>query len=352
MKKLIFFLSMALAVTAAQPKKKIVVVGFPEEIVRQLRGVTSGAEIVSVLPLKSPGVTAVSPASPRTPEERQELLRQVADADGFIGAPTREVIQAARQLKWVQIPSAGVENYRYPELLESSIVVTNFQKVASPAIADHGMGMLLALTRRLNYFIAARTEERWVRQPYNLIELQGMTAVVIGVGGIGSHVAVRAWASGMKVIGVDPRDINPSPYLQKVVYPDRLNTVLGEADVVFLCAPLTPDTENMLGPPQFARMKKGSYFIALSRGRLYSLDALVEALRSGHLAGAGLDVANPEPLPKGHPLWKFENVIITPHIATQSQHELTRQIEVMKENITRFVNGEPLIYVVDKRKGY
>jgi phosphoglycerate dehydrogenase-like enzyme len=352
LKKLTVLLLVAASLLFAQAKKKIVVVGFPDQVTNELRSVSPGAEIVSVLAPRTPGVTAVAPVSPRTSEDRAELLRQVADADGFIGAPTREVIQAAKKLKWVQIPSAGVEAYRYPELIDSNIVMTNFQKVASPGIADHAMGMLLALTRRLNYFITARTQENWVRQPYGLLELQGMTAVVIGVGGIGSNVAVRAWAAGMKVIGVDPRDISPAPYIQRTVYPDRLDSVLPEADVVFVCAPDTPESKNMLGPKQFDLMKKGSFFIAVSRGGLYSLDALVNALKSGKVAGAGVDVTSLEPLPKGHPLWKFENVIITPHIATQSQHELTRQLEVMKENIARFVKGEPLKYVVDKRKGY
>jgi phosphoglycerate dehydrogenase-like enzyme len=156
----------------------------------------------------------------------------------------------------------------------------------------------------------------------------------------------------MKVIGVDPRDISPTPFVERTVYPDRLDSVLPEADVVFICAPDTPASRGMMGPKQFGLMKQGSYFIAVSRGRLYDMDALVNALKSGKLAGACVDVTNPEPLPKGHPLWKFENVIITPHIATRSQDELRRQIDVVKENIARFVNGEPLKYVVDKRKGY
>lgn len=352
MKKLIVLAFVVASFVCAQGRKKIVVVGFPDQVTEELRSVSPGAEIVSVMPRNEPGVTAVTPATARTPEDRAELLRQVADADGFIGAPSREVIQAAKKLQWVQIPSAGVENYRYPELINSDIVMTNFQKVASPAIADHAMGMLLALTRNLTYFIETRTQEEWVRRPYKLIELQGMTAVVVGAGGIGSNVAVRAWAAGMTVIAVDPRDINPAPYIQRQVYPDQLDEVLPEADVVFMCVPATTESENMMGQKQFGLMKEGSYFIAVSRGRVYELDALVGALANGRLAGAGVDVANPEPLPKGHPLWKFPNVVLTPHIATMSQNELKRQIEVMKTNVARFVEGASLMYVVDKEKGY
>jgi hypothetical protein len=149
-----------------------------------------------------------------------------------------------------------------------------------------------------------------------LLELRGKTAVIIGVGGIGSQIAQRAHGFGMTVIGVDPKDIPLNPDISRVVSPDRVDTVLPLADVVFISAPHTPQSEGMIGPKQFELMKKGAYFIAVSRGKLYNTDALVKALDERRLAGAGLDVTNPEPLPKGHALWKFENVIITPHIAT------------------------------------
>ena len=174
----------------------------------------------------------------------------------------------------------------------------------------------------------------------------------MGVGGIGSQIAQRAHAFGMKVIGVDPKDLPLNPYVSKMVYPDRLDEVLPQADVVFISAPLTPQSEGMIGPKQFEEMKLGAYFIAVSRGKLYNTEALVKALDSGRLAGAGLDVTNPEPLPKGHALWKFENVIITPHIAGLSDQVQLRRIELIKENISRFVKGEPLLNVVDKQKGY
>jgi phosphoglycerate dehydrogenase-like enzyme len=182
--------------------------------------------------------------------------------------------------------------------------------------------------------------------------LQGRTAVVIGVGGIGTQIAVRAHAFGMTVIGVDPKDVPYMPFLNRCVPPDRLDTVLPEADVVFVAAPHTRQTEGMIGAKQFGLMKKNAYFIAVSRGKLYDAAALVSALETKHLAGAGLDVTDPEPLPKGHSLWKFENVIITPHIAGRSDREHERYIALYKENLRRFAAGEPLLNVVDKGKGY
>jgi phosphoglycerate dehydrogenase-like enzyme len=137
-----------------------------------------------------------------------------------------------------------------------------------------------------------------------------------------------------------------------VVKPDALNEVIPQADVVFISAPHTELSHKMMGPAQFDLMKKDSYFIAVSRGGIYDLPALIKALDSGKLAGAGVDVTDPEPLPKGNALWKFPNAIITPHIAGRSDKDRARMLGTVKENIKRFADGKPLINVVDKKKGY
>jgi phosphoglycerate dehydrogenase-like enzyme len=332
--------------------KKIVVVGLSASDLQELQKANPGARIVPGLPPEQAGVTPVTPDAPTADAQRKELLSQVADADAFIGGPTAEVIRAGKKLKWVQVLSAGVETYRYPELMESDILLTNGKKIASPCIADHAFAMLLGLTRKMTHFISVRPKEEWVREDYALLELKDKTAVVIGVGGIGSNVARRAWAFDMKVIGVDIQQMNPTPFVERFVYPDRLNEVLPQADVVFMCVPDTPKSQGMMGPEQFKLMKKGSFFIAVSRGKTYSLNGLVEGLDSKRLAGAGVDVTDPEPLPKGHPLWKFENVIITPHIATQCDGEIPRRMAMLKENIARFVKGEQLINLVNKQEGF
>src|SRR5581483_2255166 len=226
------------------------------------------------------------------------------------------------------------------------IILTNNKVVQGPEIADHAMAMLLTLSRALPTYIANRQQETWRGRPYQGIELNGRTAVVIGVGGIGTQIAVRANAFGMNVIGVDPEDKPFMPFLKKVVKPDQLDEVLPEADVVFISAPHTPLSHKMMGPHQFELMKKNSYFIAVSRGGLYDLNSLVKALDSKQLAGAGVDVTDPEPLPKGHALWKFDNVIITPHIAGRSDKDRARMVGTIKANIERFAEGKPLINVV------
>jgi phosphoglycerate dehydrogenase-like enzyme len=166
------------------------------------------------------------------------------------------------------------------------------------------------------------------------------------------QIATRAWAFGMTVIAVDPEDKPFSPFVKRVVKPDQLDEVVPLADVVFISAPHTEKSHKMMGAREFELMKPKSYFIAVSRGGIYEMGGLVKALDSKRLAGAGVDVTDPEPLPKGHPLWKFNNVVITPHIAGRSDRDYERMVGTLKENIQRFVDGGPLVNVVDKQKGY
>ena len=316
-----------------------------------LKIVTSGQtpEVIQDWQSASPKVRIVN-------VPRAAIDKELVDADAYFGEITPEQVRLAKKLRWVQLLSAGVERVLHKsggnDLRDSNIILTNNQIVQGPEIADHAMAMLLALARGLPKFFANRQTETWNPTPYPGIELNGKTAVVIGVGGIGTQISVRAWAHGMKVIGVDPEDIPFSPFISKVVKPDQLNDVLPEADVVFISAPHTEKSHKMMGPQQFEMMKKGSYFIAVSRGGIYDLPSLVKALDSQKLAGAGVDVTDPEPLPAGNSLWKFENAIITPHIAGRSDKDRARMLGTVKANIARFADGKPMINVVDKLKGY
>jgi phosphoglycerate dehydrogenase-like enzyme len=245
-----------------------------------------------------------------------------------------------------------VEGVLFPELVASDVTVTNAKNLYGPQIADHAFGFLLALTRRLNVSIPNQSKEEWARGREGMVELDGKTAVIIGIGGIGGNIAQRAHGFGMRVIGVDIRDLPRNNIVQKVVPPDRLDEVLPEADVVFIAAPHTKKTEGMMGAKQFSLLKKGSYYIAMSRGKLTDTNALVKALDEGRLAGAGLDVTDPEPLPKGHPLWKFPNVVITPHTSGGSDNLAARQRALLLDNLTRFGAGRPLVNVVNKQEGF
>jgi phosphoglycerate dehydrogenase-like enzyme len=226
--------------------------------------------------------------------------------------------------------------------------------VHGPAIADHAMAMLLSLTRNLRFYDAAQRQGEWAERdtPTPCVSLHGRTMLVVGMGGIGEEIARRAHGFGMRVIATR-RSETPAPdFVERVGKPDQLLGMLPDADVVAICVPLTSETENLFDAKAFAAMKKGSYLINIARGRIVNTDALLAALQSGHLAGACLDVTDPEPLPADHPLWKEPNVIITPHMAaagevTEQRHRLLRM-----ENIRRFAAGEPLLNVVDKKAGY
>src|SRR5262245_54977292 len=286
-----------------------------------------------------------------------DLTREIADADAYVGgALTADQLKAAKKLRWVQSWSAGVESFLFRSgntiLRDSPIVLTNNRIVEGPELADHAFAMLLALTRQLPRFMANQAQERWQANNQGILILKDKTAVVIGVGGAGFNIATRAWAFGMTVIGVDPQDYPMTPIIKKYVKPDQLDEVLPQADVVFVSAPHTEQSRHMIGKKQFELMKQGSYFVAVSRGGLYDMDGLVRALDSKRLAGAGVDVTEPEPLPKGHPLWKFNNAIITPHVAGRSDQDNARMVGTVRENIKRFAAGKPLINVVDKQKGY
>jgi phosphoglycerate dehydrogenase-like enzyme len=285
-----------------------------------------------------------------------EFKREVADADAVIGGITKQDFAAAKKLKWVQTISAGVEAYSFwPEFVKSDVQLTNCKVVQGPTIADHAFAMLLALTRGLHEYIPNRAKREWgsrTSTPEGMTELPGMTAVVIGAGGIGTQIAQRANGFGMRVIGVDPKDMPVSNFFSEIVPPDRLDEVLPKADVVFVAAPLTPKSERMIASRQFDAMKRGAYFIAVSRGKLYDKQALVKALDSKKLAGAGLDVTDPEPLPAEDSLWNFANVVITPHVASAAEGSNQRRIAVIEDNIRRFARGEALTHIVDKTQGY
>jgi D-2-hydroxyacid dehydrogenase (NADP+) len=281
----------------------------------------------------------------------ESVLAVIDSADAFIGVPTREVIRAGSRLRWVQTQAGGVDAYLFPELRERPIVLTNAKIVKGPAMADHAMGLLLLLTRQLWRAVEARAREEWAGKDYEPIELHGKTALIVGLGGAGTQVAERAFASGMRVIATDPKDIPIMRALERVERPERLAELLPLADVIFLTAPLTKQTFRLLGDREFGLMKRGVYLVNVSRGALVDTDALVRALQDGRVGGAGLDVVSPQP-PRGHPLWRMKNVIITPHLAGRSDRGPERRSQLIIENARRFVRGLPLRNVVDKTLGY
>jgi len=288
---------------------------------------------------------------------RGEAMTHAGDAQGVDGRfVTAEFIAAAPNLVWVQSPSAGVERFLAvaPLVENDRIVLTNMRAAHGPAIADHAFAMLLTLTRGMREIEANRAKGVWSQEDARPrpIALAGRTMLVVGLGGIGTEVAKRASGFGMRVIATRRTDSPRPDYVERVGGPGDLLAMLPEADVVAICVPLTPETDKMFGAAAFAVMKQSSYLINVGRGRVVDTAALMEALKSGRLAGACLDVTDPEPLPPDHPLWKMANVVISPHASADSEETDRRRWLLMRENIRRFGAGEPLLNTVDKTAGY
>jgi phosphoglycerate dehydrogenase-like enzyme len=276
-------------------------------------------------------------------------------ADATYASPA--FLRAATRLVWMQAHSAGVDRWsRMAELRDSPrVVLTNMRGVHGPVIADHVFALLLALTRDLPVHVTGRASGAWNRAGSGLLTpvgLEGRTLLVVGLGGIGTEIARRGHGFGMRVIATRRGD-DPGPdFVERVGKPADLLGMLPEADVVALAVPLTPETERLIDARAFAAMKHGAYLVNIARGKVVDQDALVAALRDGQLAGAGLDVTDPEPLPADHPLWTFPNVLITPHVAADGALTEERMRALLVENFRRFDAGEPLLNVVDVAAGY
>lgn len=287
-------------------------------------------------------------------EDEADASRELADADGAYGWVPPEVLPDVERLRLLQNPFAGPPvGWYYPELAEHSVTVSNPRGIYSDHIAHHIMMYVLALSRGLPYYSAAQAEGRWDNRARKrgYIDLTESTVLINGVGGIGAEAARLCAAFGCHVIGVDP-----SPYGEfagDLVSPSELDARLPEADFVVTTVPHTPETEFMWNAERFALMKNSAYFINIGRGMTCKLDDLVDALDNGEIAGAGLDVYEIEPLPEGHPLWKIENVILTPHIAVADAENIPeRRFELILENARRLVDGRDFVNVVDKEKWY
>jgi phosphoglycerate dehydrogenase-like enzyme len=316
--------------------KRILVVGAAPEFVQALAARSPDVEF---LPATHPG----------------EALALVGKADALVGACTPELLEAGKSIRWIQVFTAGVEDcVTIPAIRERNIIVTNMQRIMGPVIAEHVMAMMLAITRRLDAFIPAQHERAWRPQAAEgrLTVLEGKTLLVVGLGGIGTHIAQRGHAFGMRIIATRASGRTGPDFVSYVGLPDELHKLAAEADFVVNATPLTPETTDLFDAAFFSKMKPTAYFINVGRGRSVVTQALVDALKSGKIAGAALDVTEPEPLPPDHELWSLRNVLITPHISARSDLGFSAQMEVAKENVARYVAGDRLLSVVDVRRGY
>jgi phosphoglycerate dehydrogenase-like enzyme len=319
------------------PPRKILVNPLVPELVEQLRAA-------------APKATFLFAA---TPAEAAKLAK---DADASLGWCTPEVLAAGSKLRWIQSYSAGVERcVAIPQVQAGGVLLTNMQRVAAPVMAEHVLAMMLAFSRGLQFFIPERMAGRWTDEPpptTRMFAIEGKTVLVVGLGGIGTEVAKRAHALGMTVTAVRASGRDGPDYVSYVGLPSELRRLAGTADFVVNTTPLTASTTNLFDAKFFDACKKGAYFFNVGRGRSVVQADLVAALRSGQIAGAGLDVTHPEPLPPDDPLWAMQNVILTPHVSASSDLGQTVRLEILKENLRRYVAGEKMLSVVDVVKGY
>lgn len=263
----------------------------------------------------------------------------------------RRVLAAAPNLRWIHTPSAGVEHLLIPEILERDIVLTNSAGAQAIPIAEFVLMYMLNHAKRAFDFKALAPEE-WDRgDDIPCDELFERTLLIIGYGNIGAEVAKRARAFGMRILA-SRRHPRPTDGVDLMVGENGWRDLLPQADYVVIATPLTAATRGMFDADAFRRMKSSAYLINIARGQIVDTDALLEALHSGRIAGAALDALPVEPLPPDHPLWKAPNVWITPHISYSSPRTRERTVNLFFENLRRYLNGEPLLNVVDKAAGY
>ncbi len=303
------------------------------------------------------------------PPNDVEAASLIEDATGFIGKITPALLSRAQRLEWVQSPTASLEHYVFPALIQHPCIVTNMRGLFSDIIADQVMGYVIMFARNLHTYVRQQIARQW--QPiggahqgftgYGPGRVSGIdrahqhladcTLGIIGLGAIGGEIALRARAFGMRVLAVDPVR-REAPEGVELAGLDRTDALLAASDYVVIAAPHTPQSERSFGLASFRQMKRSARFINIGRGAIVDLAALTQALSEGLIAGAALDVYETEPLPADHPLWGMENAILTPHIAGYSPRIAERHLEVLLDNVGRHRRGEPLRNVVNKAEWF
>lgn len=290
--------------------------------------------------------------------DRDTLRRLLPDAEvAFTPFVDRDVFPAAKRLRWVQSPAVGVGSLMFPELLASDVVITTARGIRARAIAEHILGVTIALARRLPTAIRAQVEHRWAQADIegpdiDVRTLQGQRMGIVGLGAIGSELAAIAAPFGFGITAIRRTAGSPPPGVEAVWPPDRLHDLLAESDVVVIAAPHTPQTKRLIGRAEVDQMKKGALLVNVSRGKMIDDAAVVAALRDGRLGGAALDVFSEEPLPASSPYWDMPNVIVTPHVSGALRDYWTPLVALFSDNLRRFERGEPLRNLVDKVAGY
>lgn len=270
----------------------------------------------------------------------------------IFGNPSVDFIQACEGLEWVHAVSAGIDQYsKEPDRIPERVVLTNSSGVYGAAGGEHILGMMLYFNRGLHHFRNMQLQSKWDRDLSHARLLRGETLCVVGLGDLGTNVVKRAQAFDMRILGVK-RTPTPVDGVERVVSPDEIDEILPEVQHLAITLPLTAETRGMFDARRLNLLPWGAYLYNIGRGPIVDEQALIDALRSGRLKGAGLDVFDVEPLPKDHPFWQMENVLITPHLGADTPWDNDRAADLFVENLYRFSRGEPLSNRVSVVLGY
>jgi len=291
--------------------------------------------------------------------DRDAVRRLLPQADAaFTPFVDRDIFPSASRLRWVQSPAVGVGSLMFPELLASPVVITSARGIRARAIAEHVLGVTIALARRLPIAMRAQVAHRWAQNELegatvDVRTLEGQRMGIVGLGAIGLELVKIAAPFGFRISAIRRRAGEPKPQGVDEVWPlDRLPDLLAASDVVVLALPHTPETKRLIGKRELDRIKRGALLVNVARGKLVDDDAVIEALRDGRLGGAALDVFSEEPLDPASPYWDLPNVLVTPHTSGAMQDYWTPLVALFTDNLRRFEKGEPLRNVVDKKAGY
>lgn len=282
----------------------------------------------------------------------EKIAAAFTDIDLYIGRGRHiELLTNSPRLRWVQTLTAGADRVSFSDMKERGIIVTNGSGIHAENLSEHIMAFILSFARGFHLLRSFQARHEWVKDIPNF-ELTGQRLCIVGLGNIGLVLADRASRIGMRVTGVRRRDLPIPSYVESIATLETMNQLLPEADHVAICLPLTSRTAGLFDAEQLARMKPGAYIYNIGRGEIIDQDAMIQALRSGYLAGAGLDVTTPEPLPPDNPLWDMENVFITCHSGGTSTRRFDRFIDLLIDNIERYRSDRELLNIVDPVEGY
>ena len=299
-------------------------------------------------------IAAAAPAAEIVDAGQERVASEILAADIFCGhakvsMPWDEVIRQGR-LRWIQSSAAGLDHCLVPAVVESPVIVTSASGVLADQVTEHTIALLTALTRSLPVFFRAQQQREFIRRPTR--DLTGATVGIVGMGGVGRRLVEVLAAFKTRILATDWYPIDKPPQVESLWPPERLDELLPLVDVLILSVPLTDRTRGMIGAREISLLKPGSLLVNVARGPLVVEDALIAALRSGHLAGAAVDVTATEPLPATSALWELPQVIITPHVGGQSARRIDNMTDFFCENLRRDQAGEPLRNLVDKRLGF